>query len=67
MTVIAGTEADAWVPIPRSATVLQASLGFSVNLVGFLTSTWTKLARSPGLVGRAPSLRDKVTRKMSGH
>lgn len=32
MTVSAGTEADAWVPTPPSASVLQASSGSFVNL-----------------------------------
>lgn len=35
MTVSAGMEADAWVPTPPSASVLRASLGSFVNLVGF--------------------------------
>lgn len=64
MTVIAGMEADAWVPTPPSASVLQASLGSSVNLVGFLSSPWTKLAGSGG--GHLLQ-EDKVARKMSGH
>lgn len=67
MTVTAGTEADAWVPTPRSASVLQASLGSSVNLVGFLIGPWTKLAWSLGLGGGHLPQEDKVARKMSGH
>lgn len=69
MTVSAGMEADAWVPTPPSASVLQASLGSFVNLVGFLPGPWISLPGSLGLGGGGRHLRqeDRVSRKMSGH
>lgn len=68
MTVSAGTEADAWVPTPPSASVLRASSDSFVNLVGFLPNPWISLAGSLGL-GRGEHLlqENKVPGKMSGH
>lgn len=58
MTVSAATEADAWVQTPPSASVLRASSGSFVNLVGFLPDPWISLAGSLGLGGGgAPSSR----------
>lgn len=69
MTVSAGMEADAWGPTPPSASVLQASLGFYVNLVGFLPGPWLSLAGSLGLSrwGWGDTFVKKVPGKMSGH
>lgn len=64
MTASAGTEADAWVPTPPSVSVLRASSGSFVNLVGFLPIPWISLAGSLGLEGGgAPSSRKQGPRE----